>query len=153
MAKLLRFGLPGSARTLRDVLDRVEATTGRPVEVVPVSARDRRVTAAWKYDEDAGRDYIFVEASLPPYQKAVAILHEIGHLVAGHRGSPTQDWPFLRAEHASALVAGGAARRMMLRSEADTPEEREAERIADVLLGTLTSRASEGNEFDDAFRP
>ena len=153
MAKLLRFGLPGSVRTLQDVLSRVEATTGRPIEVVSVNFRDRRVTAAWKHDEAARRDFIFVEARLSAYQRVAAILHEIGHLVAGHTGSQSVEWPFLRADDTSSLVAAGVAKRMMLRSDHDGPEEREAERIADVLLGVLTSRASGANEFDDAFTP
>jgi len=129
-ALLAELGLlPRRAFTLAQLLDRIAATRGRPIELVPFSVNDPDApSGAWVPYPDV--DLIFHKATTPPH-RAHIVLHETGHMLCGHTAR-SDALPLFLAQYSP---AGHDPRRLveqfgLLRSSWPTEQEREAEAFA-----------------------
>ena len=65
----------------------VAARTGRPLRVLPVTAMPKGLCGM--YVSTRGTDYVYAAAGTSPFHHEHIVLHEIGHLLAGHQGGLT----------------------------------------------------------------
>lgn len=78
----------------------------------------------------ASADYIFYQAETTRVHQEHIILHEVGHILAGHEGH-TDD-----AVWAQSMpdISPGVIRRVLRRTSYDAAHEREAELVATIIL-------------------
>jgi hypothetical protein len=93
----------------------------------------------WVSDETA--DYVFYQKETSPLHRLHIILHELSHIMCGHRPIPLGDacieatlFPDLRPE----LI-----RRFLPRTAYSTDEEREAEVLATLLLTHMSGDSAQ----------
>lgn len=60
---------------------------GRPIELFPLSAAELPHGLCGLWLELADRDIVGYPESVPPNHRDHIVLHEVGHMAAGHRGS------------------------------------------------------------------
>ncbi len=102
---------------------------GRPIRLIPHRIPVPGPFGAWIATPQA--DYIvYQQDTSKPHQRHI-ILHELGHLLAGH--GATAENHDLGAQLAPGLEPE-AVRRALLRTSYDTDHEREAETVATIIL-------------------
>jgi hypothetical protein len=127
--RLRELRVPPGAPSVEAIVEHVARQRGRPVELLPMSLGGSGVSGAWI--PGAERDHVFFEASTSRRHQVQIIAHELGHMICGHR-------PALHASIAQvASVLPVAARHMLARDAYDDLQEREAEHMADLLVGHL----------------
>ena len=103
---------------------------GRPIRLIEHRMPVPGPFGAWIATGTA--DYIIYQADTSkPHQRHI-ILHELGHMLAGH--TATADDPGLSADAAPADLEPQAVRQALLRTSYDTDHEREAETVATIIL-------------------
>lgn len=80
----------------------------------------------------AKEDYIFYSWDTVPAQRGQIVLHELCHLLCGHRALVADAEALLRPQFP--LLDGDAIRRKLGRSRYDTRSEREAEMFATLIV-------------------
>jgi hypothetical protein len=112
---------------------RLERQRRRPIRLIPFTSAPGMPCGLWVSTAEA--DYVYYEQGTTPFHISCIALHEIAHMLLGHRG------PQARQDLAR-LVAPGVdpslARLILSRSAYETPEEREAETLASRILDRAT---------------
>lgn len=120
---------------------RVGAHRGRPINLVAHPIPVPGPFGVWIATESA--DYIlYQQQTSKPHQDHI-VLHELGHVLAGHHSDEEDDellgelYPdvspdALRAQYPD--LSPDAVRRALRRSSYDTEQEREAETVATIIL-------------------
>jgi hypothetical protein len=84
-AVLAQLGMPDTF-TLAELHDRVEATRGRRVHVLPHPLPSQGPHGLWVMGDTD--DYVFVDDTAPPLRRAQIISHEFGHILFDDHGAP-----------------------------------------------------------------
>ncbi|MBT0772280.1 ImmA/IrrE family metallo-endopeptidase [Kineosporia sp. J2-2] len=100
----------------RELCRCLSAHRGRPIRLVPFPIESPGPFGIW-FSTDAADVIIYQSQTTPAHQEHI-ILHEVGHIIAGHDGEQ---------------LAAGEAVRVHRRSAYDNRQEREAELIATIL--------------------
>lgn len=115
---------------VRELCARIAHAQGRPIELCPLPMPPNGPSGVWIATED--RDYIFFEERTATLHQEHIIVHELGHLLAGHghqeilnTGPVTLLLPDLDPE---------AVSRILERTAYTADEERIAEMIATLIL-------------------
>lgn len=147
---LQQVPLPGRF-SLEDFCQQVAEHRGRPLRLVtsPVPAQpDSQPCGAWfARDEE---DLVFVEPGVSPLHREHIVLHELGHMLCGHRPVQSVSTPVPTALFPSSspdLIA-----LMLGRSTYDEPHEAEAEMFA-TMVGARIGQRSEAPEPSLLFSP
>ena len=120
---------------------RVGETRGKPIRLVPHPIPVPGPFGVWVTTDAA--DYILYQQETSKSHQGHIVLHEVGHLLAGHRSDGEDDtlladlYPdvgpdVLREQYPD--LAPDAVRRALRRSSYDTVQEREAETVATIIL-------------------
>lgn len=119
--------------SVRAVVERVAAYRGRPIRLEPRPARLLKLGGYGLWLAGEKYDYIFYDRDTAPIHQHHTILHELGHMLLGHRTCRVE-----AGSRAFDLVLMRATRR-------DSREERDAERLAvrmqQVIIERLKRRA------------
>ncbi|GAB3435088.1 hypothetical protein [Actinophytocola sediminis] len=117
---------------VHELCRRVGAQRGKPIRPVAHPMPVPGPFGAWITTDTA--DYVFYQQATSRAHQAHIVLHELGHILAGHRGaeddallgdSVTGQFPDLAPE---------AVRRALGRTSYDSEQEREAETVATIIL-------------------
>jgi hypothetical protein len=149
-ATLERLDLSTVGRALNGLVGRVEAIYGKPISIKPLPEDQHlRATGLWVDFPDRGV-VLYRESDPKPYQR-FSILHELGHIGAGHTGCD-----LLPDEAVGPIASARTVRARVPRTDAPTDsistqtfEELVAEETAYELLRWLISRPT--NPAEDAF--
>jgi hypothetical protein len=117
---------------LRSVVERVAELRARPIVLSPVAIRPGPC-GLWA--ALPSRDYVFYESDTSPMHQAHIILHELGHLIWGHRSAYVLDLVLLQS-----LLPDLDPRMIetvLRRARYETNEEQEAEVLASLALQRL----------------
>jgi hypothetical protein len=124
-----RLGYDFSRFTLQDFIEHVIACRqGRPIIVLGWPL-ERDPHGAWVKARHA--DYILYDNTLHYVHQEHVILHEVGHIVLGHRGDrldkvlPPELW-----EHIPSGLQAGTVGHLRVGEKSQTPEDYEAETFA-----------------------
>ena len=120
---------------------RVGQTRGKPIRLVPHPIPVPGPFGVWITTEAA--DYILYQQETSKAHQGHIVLHELGHILAGHRSDEEDD--ALLAELYPDVEPGAlrerypdlepdAVRRALRRTSYDTEQEREAETVATIIL-------------------
>jgi hypothetical protein len=111
-------------------IKRLEGRRGRPIHMIPISAR--RGAPCGLYIKTGGADYLCYVRSSSPLHECHILLHELGHLVLGHQDS---GW---RSEELQRMLLpnlnADMIRRVLFRTGYADPAEDAAEDFADLIL-------------------
>jgi hypothetical protein len=118
---------------LEQLIATIGARRERPIVLCPV--RGRPVPCGMWIAADA-RDYIFFETDTSPLHQAHIQLHELAHLLLGHRSAQLLDLDFLRDLLPD--LSSHVLQSVLERASYATVEEREAELMASLLLARLS---------------
>jgi hypothetical protein len=79
-------------------------------------------------------DYILYQAETPRMHQDHIILHEVGHILAGHQDEETNDeyWQVMMPDISPEVI-----RRRLGRTYYDTTKEREAELVATIIMDIM----------------
>ena len=116
---------------------RLELHRGRPIHLVAVTGVPDAPSGLWVSTADA--DYIYHPEGLSPLHRAHIVLHEIAHMLLGHRGGARVNGDLARL--LAPDVGDGMARLILGRSAYATADEQEAEVMASLLLERATRPA------------
>ena len=122
---------------------------GRPIVLRPVAGVGSRLTGLWLALADPPVDVIVYEARTTPLHQQHIVLHELGHLLAGHApgasvaGTARLLFPDLDPD---------SVRRALERGSYSSSEEREAELLASLILLRATRQGREEPASDEARR-
>jgi hypothetical protein len=120
---------------------RVGESRGKPIRLVPHPIPVPGPFGAWIATRAA--DYILYQQETSKAHQSHIVLHELGHMLAGHRGDEWDDAllaEFYPAVDPAALrerypdLQPDAVRRALRRTSYDTDQEREAETVATIIL-------------------
>lgn len=111
------------------LLDRLERDRGRPIDLHPTTRTAGGACGMWVRERD--RDVIAYAAQTSPLHQEHIILHEVGHMVADHRGECllTISDARLLAPH----VRPELVEHLFGRTAYSSEEEQEAEMIATLV--------------------
>lgn len=126
---------------VHELCRRVGEQRGKPIRPIAHSIPVPGPFGAWITTDTA--DYILFQQETTKSHQGHIILHELGHILAGHRSDEEDDallgqlYPdvepaSLRAEYPD--LAPGAVRRALRRTSYDSAQEREAETVATIIL-------------------
>lgn len=126
------------ARDVTDLAEAIGQSRGRPLHMVP-KQDPGGPCGLWLATDDA--DYCFYDKDTSRLHQNHIILHELGHLIAGHVHSEAVTDTTLRVllPHLDPSLV----RRALARSRYSTVEEQEAETLA-TLLETRLNFAADG---------
>ncbi|MFI9206044.1 ParH-like protein [Streptomyces sp. NPDC053048] len=117
--------------SVQSLCARISRMSGRPIHLLPLKLPLGSPDGLWLSLDDA--DYIVYEQLLAPVHQHQVILHEIGHLLCGHRSAPVM------TEDVSQLLLPSLdpdlVRRVLGREHSQSEAEIEAE-----LVGSLIGR-------------
>ena len=119
---------------LAEFAARLERQRNRPIRLRPFSSGQGLPCGLWIATSDA--DYIFAEQDTTPFHASVIALHEIAHMLLGHRGPGA--WQNL-ARQVAPDVHPALVRLILGRSAYATAEERDAETLASLILQQATA--------------
>jgi hypothetical protein len=119
---------------LTEFAARLERQRNRPIRLRPVSFAAGAPCGLWIGTADA--DYVFYEQGTTPFHRSFIALHELAHMLLGHRGLPA--WQGL-ARRVAPDISPALVRLMLGRSGYSSPEEREAETLASFILDRATA--------------
>ena len=119
---------------LAEFAARLGRQRNRPVRLCPVAFTAGRPCGLWIATTEA--DYVYYERGTTPFHAISIALHEIAHLLLGHHGiTAWQDLArWLAPNLDSALI-----QIILGRSAYTTPEERDAETLASLMLERVTA--------------
>lgn len=126
------------------LLDRLEHARGRPIDLCPISWRTGDSSGAWQAHAD--HDVIAYAANTSGIHQDHIILHEIGHMIAEHRGRcvlSETDAQRIAPDLSSTVLAH------MLDRAAGAAEEAEAETFAMLVHQRLRQRHQVATELPD----
>ena len=92
-------------------------------------------------------DYILYQAGANSLHRLQIILHELSHLICGHKPMPVTEAQFLQILLPD--LSPQAFRHMLKRAAYSTAEDQEAEMLATLLLARITHNTSEAGSSDD----
>jgi hypothetical protein len=133
-------------------LQRWIAHRGRPVELLPLAVAEMPAGAGGLWLAFADHDVIAFPADAPPNHRDHIVLHEVGHILAGHGGSAAA------APSTSGLIGllpdlqPEMVRAVLGRSCGSGTQEQEAELIASLLLLNRPGRVRPGPQHPVAAR-
>ncbi|MFI7588142.1 hypothetical protein ACIB24_13825 [Spongisporangium articulatum] len=147
-AELVRDLVLSDPFDLDDVVAQVSTARGRPIRLLPMNRGAwHAVCGVWVTGES--EDFIFVDGQATGVHREHIVLHELAHMLCGHRSGLAES----RFADVSALVPDldpETIRRVLARSDYEDDQEREAELLASMLRGRagvppppLTSSAAE----------
>ncbi|MBF6332432.1 hypothetical protein [Nocardia transvalensis] len=110
---------------------RVGEQRGRPIRLVSHPITVPGPFGAWIATKRA--DYILYQQETTKAHQDHIILHELGHLLAGHRSDQENESLIAQLYRGSDLPPD-AVRRALRRTSYDTAQEREAETVATIIL-------------------
>lgn len=137
-ATLTRLDLPPQFR-LRDLVARLEERRGRELWVRPNELLPVEITGMWLGTPD--RDYVLYRASLDGCHREYTVLHELSHMMCTHRSVDVEDPQWL-LDSCPWIGGLGVVEHVCLRSDHDSPDEREAEAMASLILAGQAGRQS-----------
>lgn len=120
---------------------RVGQQRGRPIRLIAHPIPVPGPFGVWIRTEDA--DYILYQQQTSKAHQGHIVLHELGHILAGHRSDEADDGLFAElysGREPDAVpekfpdLAPEAVRRALRRTSYDTDQEREAELVATFIL-------------------
>lgn len=118
-----------------DLVDRIEAQRGRPLWVAPTDRLPLEITGLWIGSSE--RDYVYYRADLVGSPRGISVGHEFCHIICKHRSADVTDQEFLRRRFPE-LADSGTVEHRCYRSDFASPDEREAETMASLLLTQFT---------------
>jgi hypothetical protein len=109
--------------------DRLGASRGRPIRLVPYPLPVPGPFGLWIASPTA--DYILYQQHTTTAHQDHIVLHEVGHILAGHRSDDVDDaaWSLLTPE-----TLRTAIRHALRRTCYDSAREQEAELVATIIL-------------------
>lgn len=123
---------------VKQLCSRLGEQRGKPIRLrahpIPVPGP----FGVWIATGDA--DYILYQQETTPAHQDHIILHELGHMLAGHQGEqgvddlPRDSFPGLAPDDLHPGLTPDAVRKAMRRTAYDTAHEREAELVATIIL-------------------
>jgi hypothetical protein len=102
---------------------------GRAIVFVPVKTTAKSPCGLWVNTLDT--DYVFFESSTSPLHQVHIALHELGHMLMGHRGIAPDSEEFLRK--AMPTLDPAAMKRVLGRTAFTQVQEAEAESFATLV--------------------
>ncbi|MFI9400604.1 hypothetical protein [Nocardia sp. NPDC052316] len=111
--------------------ERVGRQRGKPIRLVAHPIPVPGPFGAWIATDKA--DYILYQQETTKVHQGHIILHELGHLLAGHH-SDEQDDSLMTELFSSSGLTPDQVRTVLRRTCYDTVEEREAETVATIIL-------------------
>jgi hypothetical protein len=120
---------------------RVGEQRGKPIRLVPHPIPVPGPFGVWITTKKA--DYILYQQETSKAHQGHIILHELGHILAGHRNDEEDDtllaslYPDMKPEALRERfpdLALDAVRKALRRTSYDTAQEREAETVATIIL-------------------
>lgn len=118
---------------VHELCRRVGQRRGRPIRPVAHPIPVPGPFGAWIATDTA--DYILYQQETSKAHQGHIILHELGHILAGHRSDEDDDallGETLQGQYPD--LAPDAVRRALRRTSYDTEHEREAETVATIIL-------------------
>ncbi|MEU5809090.1 MULTISPECIES: hypothetical protein [unclassified Streptomyces] len=102
---------------------------GRPIRLIDYALPVPGPYGVWIASKSA--DYVFYQKETSRAHQDHIILHEIGHILAGHQSDEMDDafWQSMAPE-----LSGDVIRRALRRTSYDDEREREAELVATIIL-------------------
>ena len=119
---------------LKEFAARLERQRNRPIRLRPVSFAVGAPCGLWIGTADV--DYVFYEQDTSPFHQSYIALHELAHMLLGHCGLSA--WQSL-ARRIAPDISPALVRLMLGRSGYSSPEEREAETLASLILDRATA--------------
>ncbi|MBB4674301.1 Zn-dependent peptidase ImmA (M78 family) [Crossiella cryophila] len=125
---------------------RVGERRGKPIRLVAHPIPVPGPFGVWIATETA--DYILYQERTTKSHQNHIILHELGHLLAGHRSGEGHDDPMLTALYPD--IEPDAVRRALRRTSYDDSQELEAETVATIILewASVLDRVAPGDSAD-----
>lgn len=119
---------------------------GKPIRLVAHPIPVPGPFGVWIATETA--DYILYQERTTRSHQNHIILHELGHLLAGHRNGEGQDDPMLSELYPD--IEPDAVRRALRRTSYDDSQELEAETVATIILewASVLDRVAPGDSAD-----
>ncbi len=120
---------------------RVGEERGKPIRLVPHPIPVPGPFGVWITTESA--DYVLYQRETSKAHQGHIVLHELGHILAGHRSDEEDDmllaelYPDVEPDAVREKypdLALDAVRRALRRTSYDTEQEREAETVATIIL-------------------
>lgn len=129
-----------------EFLDALAGFRGRPITLTSIEAVPLHGLPCGLWLAFSDHDEIVCHRSTSEYQIDQTILHEVGHMLLGHGGSPSAD---LSLATILPDIDLRAVRSVMKRSNFDDDQEGEAETFADLLMSAMVSRYRRSSAMDD----
>ncbi|MFF4104726.1 toxin [Streptomyces sp. NPDC001903] len=126
--RIAALGLPEGA-DVDELCRHLGATRDRPITLVPMPMPASQPCGMWVAARD--EDLIFYDANTTGAHQEHIVLHELGHIICGHRGPGVLDEASSRILFPNLDPA--LVRDMLLRATYDDVQEQEAEVIAYLL--------------------
>jgi hypothetical protein len=127
---------------LSEFASRLERQRNRPIRLRPFSFAPGAPCGLWIGTAEA--DYVYYEQGTTPFHRSFIALHELAHMLLGHCGLPA--WHSL-ARRVAPDVSPALVSLMLGRSGYSSPEEREAETLASLILDRATAWPSARGRF------
>jgi hypothetical protein len=115
---------------LDELIRRVAARRGRPIQLMPFDTAPGDPVGIWIATRT--KDYICYEAATSKLHREHIILHELGHVLCGHKS--TGDSAAALASLLMPSLDPAVVRRALARTVYSDPDERQAELFATVVL-------------------
>ncbi|RSN46578.1 hypothetical protein DMH12_29150 [Streptomyces sp. WAC 04229] len=112
------------------LIQSVAQRRGRPIQLVAIAMPAG--SACGLFVSTAGTDYIFYEKHASPLHQEHIIVHELGHLLCGHVRLTDVNNDISRL--LMPTLSPNMIERVLQRTYYNTPEEKEAEMIASLIL-------------------
>jgi Zn-dependent peptidase ImmA (M78 family) len=106
----------------------VSARRAKPIVLMPIQMQGLEQFGCWLTDEHETHDFIFFEVNAAVTLQEHTILHELGHILLGHKTQAV-----CKETVVTDLILERNAQR-------DTPEEREAEQLANLIRNAIFNR-------------
>lgn len=127
--------------TLEEITQATAKVHRKPIVLLPVGDDElRSLTGLWAETEE--QSYVFFRERDSPIYRLHSIFHELGHILADHRGCGAL--ALIDRSRLSTKGAGQQIIRARGRGELDSPSERFAEEIAYSLSWTVFAGTSLG---------
>ncbi|MFE0171375.1 ImmA/IrrE family metallo-endopeptidase [Streptomyces sp. NPDC059002] len=135
--RLAALGMPGE-RTIAHLCAHVSQLRGRPVVTAPMRLKAPAPCGMWIAWQDI--DVIVYAADTSPAHQDHIIVHELAHILCGHRGS---DEPLDQGAAGSLFpdLDPALVRDALYRTAYTDPQEREAEMLASLFLKQAAASA------------
>jgi Zn-dependent peptidase ImmA (M78 family) len=128
-------GLPPLAGTIEEFVAAVAAQRGRPIVLTDLPATTKTGSLCGMWVPTQTTDHIFVAPNVSGPHRDHVVMHEVGHMLLGHR---------LGLLTSFTAVSPKLVLQMLARTTYSDPQEREAEQFASLVLARThgTARGS-----------